>query len=380
MIEEIYLDNNATTKISDKVLEEQCRILKNYYGNASSVYYLGKESNKIIENARVNIKRSINAAADDRLIFTGCASESNNSTFFSAINCFPQKKHIIVSAVEHLSVLSTAMFWKEKGYEVTVIGVDHDGKLNIDEFKKCLRKDTLLVSIMFANNETGVVFPIKKLVEVAKNIAPEVLFHTDAVQAIGKIPVDVKELGVDYLSISGHKFHAPKGVGALYIRNQAPFKPFIFGGHQERNLRAGTENTASIHAMGIAALDIEYLIEKSKNNEKLRDFMEEEIEKIEDIMIIGKNSERLPNTSNISMKNMRIAELLLGLSREKIYVSTGSACNSKSIGTSHVLTAMDVPKEYQQSLRVSLSSYTTGAEINAFIKEFKKIIKKLRRK
>lgn len=377
---EIYLDNNATTEISDKVLERQYEILKNNFGNASSKYILGERSKKIIEDSREIMKKAINAGKNDTLIFTGCASESNSSVFFSAINAFPEKKHIVVSAVEHLSVLSTAMFWKEKGFEVTVLGVDNDGNLNIEEFRNSVRKDTLLISIMTANNETGVIFPIKQLVQIAKEIAPDVLFHTDAVQAIGKIPVDVGDTGVDYMSVSGHKFHAPKGVGALYVRADRPFIPLLCGGHQEGNLRAGTENIASIGAMGCAASDIGQLIAENKKREKLREWMEEEIGKIGDVMIIGQNAKRLPNTSNIAIKDIPGSELLFHLAGKGIYVSTGSACNSVSVDPSHVLTAMAVPIEYQHSIRVSLSSFTTGDEIDIFVNTLKEIVSKLRRR
>ncbi len=376
---EIYLDNNATTKVSDKVFENHCEWLKKF-GNASSLYPLGENSKRIIEESRRIIKKSINANENDTLIFTGCASESNNSVFFSAINYFPEKRHIIISSVEHLSVFSTAMFWKNKGYEITVVGVDNDGKLDLDQFKKSIRKDTLLISIMMANNETGVIFPIKQLVEIAKDISPDILFHTDAVQAIGKIPVDVMDMGIDYMSISGHKFHAPKGVGALYVRHDVPFIPFIHGGHQEGGLRAGTENLASIAAMGTAALDIEYLITENKKREKIRDWMEAEICKMNDVMIIGHNSTRLPNTSNIAVKGIAGTDLLFHLAHKGIYVSIGSACTSKSISPSHVLKAMKLPEEYQHSIRVSMSSYTTGAEINVFVQQLEKIVNNLRRK
>lgn len=379
-MKEIYLDNNATTKVSTKVLERQYEIQKRDFGNASSKYILGEKSKKIIEVARESIRKSINADENDTLIFTGGASESNSSVFFSAVNSSYVKRHIIISAVEHLSVFSTAMFWKERGFKVTVIGVDNNGNLNIDEFRRSICKDTLLISLMTANNETGVIFPVRQLVQIAKEIAPNILFHTDAVQAMGKIPVDVDAMGVDYMSVSGHKFHAPKGVGILYIRRNVPFIPFIRGGHQERNLRAGTENTASIGAMGCAAANIESLIIENRKRENLRNWMEEEICKIEGVMIIGQNAKRLPNTSNIAVRDIKGLDLLFHLANRKIYVSTGSACNSISVEPSHVLTAMNVPVEYRHSIRVSLSAYTTGDEICAFVKAFKDIVEKLRRR
>lgn len=374
----IYLDNNATTKISRDVLEYQAKILLENYGNASSQYPLGMELKKILEHARESVKKAIHAEKESTLIFTSCASESNNSVFFSVINKYPQKKHIIISAVEHLSVYSTAMFWKEKGYEISVISVDQNGQLNMDEFSKSIREDTALISIMMANNETGVIFPIKQLVQIAKKISPEILFHTDAVQAVGKVVVDVTDLGVDYMSISGHKFHAPKGVGALYIRGDVPYIPFVHGGHQEGNLRAGTENIASIAAMGKAAERVQQLIDNSKKNEKLRDWMEAELSEIEGIMIIGQGAKRLPNTSNVSVKNIDGIDMLLHLARKGICVSTGSACNSVSMNSSHVLEAMGIPEGYKHSIRISLSSHSTGKEITLLVKEIKEIIKKLK--
>lgn len=376
----IYLDNNATTEVSETVLEYQNKILKENYGNASSQYLLGQKSKKIIDESRTVIKEVLNADKNDMIVFTGCASESNNSVFFSAINIYPEKKHIIISAVEHLSVLSTAMFLEGKGCEITIIGVDNEGRLNLDQFRKSIRKDTLLISIMTANNETGVIFPIKQLVQIAREIAPDVLFHTDAVQAIGKIKVDVTDLGVDYLSLSGHKFYAPKGVGALYIRCNTPFVPFIHGGHQEFNLRAGTENIASIGAMGVAASAVEGLIAENVKREKLRDWMEAEVSRLEDVLIIGKHTQRLPNTSNIAFKDVDGIELLLHLASKGIYVSTGSACNSTCMNPSHVLMAMSIPEGYQHSIRVSLSSHTTGADMRNFVDELIKTVKNIRRK
>lgn len=380
MVREIYLDNNATTKVNADVLAYQNEIMKDYFGNASSQYPLGQNSKRVIEESRAIIKETIHAGQKDTIVFSGCASESNNSVFFSAINSFPEKKHIIISAVEHLSVLSTAMFWKGKGYEVTVIDVDHNGNLNLDKYKKSIRKDTLLISIMTANNETGVIFPIKQLVQIAREITPDVLFHTDAVQAMGKIPVDVTDIGVDYLSISGHKFHAPKGVGVLYIRSNSPYVPFIYGGHQESNLRAGTENIALIAAIGRAASYIDGLIVENAKRRILRDWMEAEIGKLDDIMVFGQNVERLPNTSNISVKNIDGINILLHLASKGIYVSTGSACNSMNMEPSHVLAAMRAPGEYAHSIRISLSSETTGEDVRSFVNEFISIVNHLRRK
>lgn len=374
----IYLDNNATTEVDKDVAETAYSVLKDHFGNASSLYPIGIESNGMINESRNIIRTQLGAEQNDEIIFTSCASESNNAVFFSAINSFPDKKHIIISAVEHMSVIQCAEYWEKMGYDVSIIGVDKTGNIDFESFIRCIRKDTLLVSIMLANNETGVIFPIKKLVEELKKRAPEALFHTDAVQAIGKIPVDVKKLGVDFLSLSGHKFHAPKGIGVLYIKNGTPFYPFIMGGHQEKGLRAGTENLANIVALGCAAKKIPDLIEKNTKKVVFRKYIEDSLKELSDIYIIGEGANRLPNTINVSAKNINGTQVLLKLAKEGICVSSGSACNSVSEEPSHVLKAMNVPDEFLRSIRISLSSHTNGDEVKEFLSNYKSIIIKER--
>lgn len=378
-MKQIYLDNNATTKVDPAAADEAYSVLTECFGNASSLYPIGVKSKSIIRESRKIIKTQIGADTNDRIVFTSGASESNNTVFFSAVNSFPEKKHIIISAVEHMSVLRCAEYWKTKGYDISIISVDNSGNIDIEEFISCIRKDTLLVSIMLANNETGVIFPVKKLVEELKKKAPGALFHTDAVQAIGKIPVNVKELGVDFLSLSGHKFHAPKGIGVLYIKEGTPFCPFVIGGHQEKGLRAGTENVANIAALGCAASRIPELIKKNSEKIVFRNYLEKSLKKeLEDIYIIGEDANRLPNTLNISAKNIDGTIVLLKLAAEGICVSSGSACNSVSAEPSYVLRAMNVPDEYLRSIRISFSAYTNGEEINLFLNNYIKIIKKER--
>ena len=374
----LYLDNNATTEVDRGVADIAYSVLTKHFGNASSLYPIGVESKELVDESRNIIKAQIGATEKDELVFTSGASESNNAVFFSAINSFPEKKHIIISAVEHMSVIQSAEYWKTKGYDVSIVGVDSSGNIDIDTYIRCIRKDTLLVSIMLANNETGVIYPVKRLVEELKKRAPEALFHTDAVQAIGKIPVNVKDLGVDFLSASGHKFHAPKGIGVLYIKKGTPFCPFIKGGHQEKGLRAGTENLANIVALGCAAKKIPELVKKSTEKVVFRNYIEKSLKELGNILIIGEGANRLPNTINVAAKDIDGTRMLLKLAKLGICVSSGSACNSSSQEPSHVLKAMKVPDAYLRSIRVSFSAYTSGDEIKMFLDNYKNIILKER--
>ena len=373
---EIYLDNNATTALSLPVLQKQILALKYTYGNPSDPYGLGVVAKREVEEARDRIADLIGANSNcDKLIFTGCASEANNAVFNSAIKKYPNKKHIVVSSVEHLSVLEVARNLEASGYEVTYVPVNQNGELDLSYFKNMLREDTLLVSIMTANNETGVIYPIDEIVQIVHSVSPDILTHTDAVQAIGKIPTDVKRSGVDFLSLSGHKFHAPKGVGALYIRAGVDFIPFIVGGHQESRQRAGTENTSSIIAMGEAAV---YARESATNQEKiqqLRRDMESALSTLPvDSFIVGANSPRLSNTTSIAFANRSGYELMLKLAAMGICVSTGSACNSENESPSHVIKAMALPEKFQRPIRISLSNDTTQDEIDRFVGVLKSLL------
>lgn len=374
----VYLDNNATTAVNQNIVDYITDLLTNKFANASALYPAGIESKRIIENSRLQIKSMLKADFKDDIVFTSCASESNNAVFSSVTRCFPEKKHIIVSAVEHLSVLNTVNYYQANGYDVSYIKVDSDGNIDIEQFKREIRADTLLVSIMLANNETGVIFPIKELVNVLRTYNSEAFFHTDAVQAIGKIPVDVSDLGVDFMSISGHKFHAPKGIGALFVKNGIDFCPFIMGGHQEHGLRAGTENIAYIGALGMASLAVPQMLREYKKREKMRDWMEKCISELGDVEIIGTAVKRLPNTSNISAKNISGDSLMFELANKGFMVATGSACNSSCSEPSHVLKAMGIPEEFLNSIRVSLSEKTTANDLKQFIECYSKLIKKRR--
>lgn len=373
----IYLDNNATTKCDDEVLDIMLPYLKEDYGNPSSLYSFSKEIKNQIAEARKNIAELLNAS-ENEIIFTSCASESNVSAIMSAIRSNPNKKHIITTKVEHASVLETMKYLEEAGYDITYLSVDKKGKIDLKELKDAIRKeDTVLIAVMMANNEIGNIYPIQEIGKIAKE--NNILFHCDAVQAIGKVKIDVKNMNIDTLSLSGHKIYAPKGIGVLYVKSEIKFTPFIFG-HQESNRRGGTENVPYIIALGKAVKMI--LEDKGKDNEKikyLRNLMEEKIkEKIEDSYIYGDLDNRLPNTTNIAFKGIKGEELLLLLENYGIYIGTGSACNSQNIEPSHVLTAMGANLRDSSPIRISLGKYNTKEEIDRFVEILENVVKMLR--
>lgn len=375
----IYLDNNATTRIDKRVYIKQCEVLNKYYGNPSSLYPFGVSVNNMIQSARKKVATMINAdlKGGDQIIFTSCATEGNNGVFFSFLYPEVESKHVIVSAVEHPSVLNTAAYYESIGCHVTYVGVDENGELNEIELLNSIRENTVLVSIMYVNSETGVINNIARIAHMVKEINPNIVFHTDAVQAAGKIPIDVKALGIDLLTISAHKFHGPKGVGALYIKAGIKISPFFVGGHQENGLRAGTENTASIIAMGEAASIVQarFLERSDEYIRYLRDKLETSIEEFfPDAIIFGKKALRVGNTSNIGFKNINGVDLVLKLAKRDICISSGTACNSKSAKSSAVLRAMQVPEEYIKSIRISLSVETTERDIQTLLIALKSVI------
>lgn len=375
----IYLDNNATTRIDKRVYIKQCEVLNKYYGNPSSLYPFGVSVNNMIQSARRKVATMINAdlKAGDQIIFTSCATEGNNSIFFSFLYPEAESKHVIVSAVEHPSVLNTAAYYESIGCHVTYVGVDENGELNETELLNSIRENTVLVSIMYVNSETGVINNIARIAHMVKEINPNIIFHTDAVQAAGKIPIDVKALGIDLLTISAHKFHGPKGVGALYIKAGVKISPLLIGGHQENGLRAGTENTASIVAMGEASsiAQARFLEGSGEFVRYLRDKLETSIEEsFQDAIIFGRKALRVGNTSNIGFKNINGVDLVLKLAKRDICISSGTACNSKNAKPSAVLRAMRAPEEYIKSIRISLSYETTESDIQAFLVSLKSVI------
>lgn len=373
----IYLDNNATTKVDEEVLNAMLPYLKEEYGNPSSTYSFGKKVKDEITKARNNVAKLLNANPDN-IIFTSCGSESNVTAIMNAVRLNPDKKHIITTSVEHASIIETLGYLAKDGYKITFLEVDDKGRLNLDELKSAITPDTCLISIMMANNEIGNIYPIKEISKIAKE--NNILFHTDAVQAAGKIKIDVEDLDVDSLSISGHKINVPKGIGVLYMKDKKMF-PLIYG-HQEKNRRGGTENSAYIIGLGKAAeMIINDNYKMAEEEKKLRDYMEEEIKKnIEDVYIYGDLDNRTPNTSSIAFKGVKADELMLVLESFDIYVSTGSACNSELAVPSHVLTACHANLDDYSPIRVSIGKYNTKEEIDEFVRKLINIVGMIRRR
>lgn len=374
----IYLDNNATTKCAHEVLEVMLPYLKDSYGNPSSIYSFSKEIKEKIAEARKNIAQLLNAS-EDEIIFTSCASESNATAIMNAVNNHPNQKHIITTKVEHASIMETMKYLETRGYNITYLSVDEKGRINLEELKNAIQADTFLIAVMMANNEIGNIYPIKEIGKMAKE--NNILFHCDAVQAVGKVKIDVRDMNIDTLSLSGHKIYAPKGIGVLYVKNGINFTPLIFG-HQENNRRGGTENVPYIIGLGKAVEMLLY--DADKTNEKikhLRALMETKIkERIEDCSIYGDLENRLPNTTNIAFKGIKGEEILLLLENYGIYIGTGSACNSQNIEPSHVLTAMGADLSDSSSIRISLGKYNTEEEVAQFVETLEKIVKMLRRR
>lgn len=374
----IYLDNNATTKVAPEVIEEMMPYLKDYYGNPSSMHTFGGQLHKKIEEAREKVAALINAKPEE-IIFTSCGTESDNTAIMSAVESYPHKKHIITTRVEHPAVMNFCKHLSRKGYKVTFLPVNNVGQIKMEDLLKALNEDTAIVSIMYANNEIGTIFPINEIGEILKE--RNILFHTDAVQAVGKIPIDTNKLPVDMLSLSGHKLHAPKGIGALYVRKGTRFYPYLIGGHQEHGRRAGTENTASIIALGKACeLAAKNIDEEVKYLSYLRDKLESSLLRLcPDTRVNGDINNRLPNTTNISFEYVEGEAILLRLNEYGICASSGSACTSGSLEPSHVLRAIGVPfTAIHGSIRFSLSRYNTEEEINRVIEIMPDIIKNLR--
>ena len=379
-MKEVYLDNNATTRCYPQVVEAMLPYFSDKYGNASSMHTFGGQNRHVIDAARHQMAELINAAYDDEIIFTSCATESNDSVLFSAAEAFPDKKHIITSAVEHPAVLEPCRLLESRGWRVDFIRVDENGRFDLEELKSLIDDKTSLVSVMWANNETGTIFPVKEIAKIAH--AHGALFHTDAVQAAGKIPIDVQEVCADFLSVSAHKFHGPKGIGALYVRRGARFVPYLVGGHQEKHRRAGTENVPYIVGIGKAAeLAKKRLTDGSiQKMAALRDKLEKGIaDAIADVKVNGDVQNRVPNTTNISFGYIEGESILMYLNDFHICASSGSACTSGSLEPSHVLRAMKVPFEFAHgSIRFSLSDENTEADIDLVLKELPPIVERFR--
>ena len=376
----IYLDNNATTKIDERVLDAMMPYFKEEYANPSSMYNFSKKASNALKEARGVLKDFLNAKDEKEIIFTSCGSESANTAIKGVLNYNKSKKHIITTKVEHPCVLNLYQTLEKQGYKVDYIGVNSNGDLDLEQLEAAITPDTALVSVMWANNETGVIFPIKKISEIIKSKSPDTKFFVDAVQAAGKIPLDVQENGVDLLGISGHKFHAPKGVGALYVNSKTLITPLIVGGHQERGKRAGTENVPYIAGLAKAAeLAMDGLKYEATEVKRLRDKLEKNILKnIYNSRLNTGVSNRVPNTTNIGFEYVEGELILLHMSDLGICASSGSACTSGSLEPSHVLRAMNVPfTAIHGSIRFSLSRFTTEKEIDYVCEKMPEIIEKI---
>jgi cysteine desulfurase len=374
----IYLDHNATTPIHSEVLEAMMPYLEFEWGNPSSSYRFGSKIKTAINKARESVAALINAHPNE-IIFTSGGTESNNAAINAALKACPNKRHIITSCVEHSSVLNYCKSLENIGYKVTYLPVNREGILNISDLENAITPETAIVSLMWANNETGVIFPIKEISEICKSKG--VLFHCDAVQAVGKIEVDVKKVNIDYLSITGHKLYAPKGIGALFVRKKAPFSPLIIGGHQENGRRGGTENVPFIIGFGKAAeITLSYLKDYEKRVRPLRDYLEDEILKsIPDTELNGHKVQRIPNTTNITFHNVLSAALILLLDEGGVCVSSGSACLADSTEPSHVIKAMKPDDESsRQMIRFSLGYTTTFDQVKNALEIIKNAVEELR--
>ncbi len=377
---EIYLDNAATTQMDDIVFEKMIPYLKDNFGNPSSAYKIGRDNKKVIENARKEVAEILNASPSE-IYFTSGGSEADNMALKGiALANIDKGKHIITSKIEHPAVLDTCKELEREGFEISYIGVDENGIIDLTELENKVRKDTILISIMFANNEIGTIQPIKKISKIAKE--NDIAFHTDSVQAIGNIRIDVKEMNIDSLSLSAHKFYGPKGVGVLYLRDGIKFRKYLNGGHQERNKRAGTENVAGIVGLAKAmSLSYKNLEENNKQTIELRDYFIDEIKKnIEKIQINGDLEDRLPGNINVSFKFVEADNILYELDKRGIYIATGSACTTGSIESSHVLKAIGLSDVMAHStIRISIGKYNTREEIDYTIKCLIEIVNNLRR-
>ncbi|MFO7866636.1 MAG: cysteine desulfurase family protein [Candidatus Aminicenantes bacterium] len=374
----IYIDNNATTPLDPGVIKKMSWFIENHFGNPSSLYPIGREVKEMIQEARESIAEAIGAKRSE-IIFTGSGTESDNFALRGVMDALPDKNHVITSSVEHPAVIETADYLKRKGYQVTIVPVDETGVIDLDSLRDAVTPKTALISVMHANNEIGTIQPLKEIIEIARK--NDVLIHTDAVQTFGKIPLDVKKLDVDLLSVSAHKIYGPKGVGVLYIKKGTPILPLIYGGHQEGRIRAGTENTPGIIGFGEAArLAVSHLSKDKKRLESLAEKLKNGIEeKIPDIKFNGHENHRIKTTLNYSFPGLEAEALLLGLATEGICVSTGSACSEDSEEVSPVLEAIKLnQEESQSSIRFSLGRFNTQEDVDALLDILPEMVRNFR--
>ena len=374
----VYVDNNATTRVAPEVLEAMMPYFSEFYGNPSSMHFFGGQVQKKVNEAREQVADFLGAETTE-IVFTSCGTESDNAAIFGTLDSYPEKRHFITTRVEHPAINNVSTYLGRKGYRVTELSVDREGRLDLDELKEAITEQTALVSVMYANNETGVIFPIEEIGRILKGRG--IPFHTDGVQAAGKIPLHMKQSTIDLLSASGHKLHAPKGIGILFIRKGTKFSPFMIGGHQEKGRRGGTENVPYIIGIGKACeLAKKHLDTENTRVKALRDYLETRLlEKIPNTLINGDQVHRLPNTLSVSFEYVEGESILLLLSDLGICASSGSACTSGSLEPSHVLRAMGVPfTAAHGSIRFSLSIYNTKEEMDYIIEHLPPIIQRLR--
>ncbi len=376
----IYLDNNATTRVDPAVVEAMLPFFTEQFGNPSSLHSFGDQVGRAIKQARRQVQELLGAGYDSEIIFTSCGTESDSTAILSALKAQPERREIITTTVEHPAVLTLCEYLGKDGYTVHRLGVDRRGRLDLDRYRSLLSARVAIVSVMWANNETGTLFPVREMAELAA--AAGVMFHTDAVQAVGKVPVDLEHTAIDLLSLSGHKLHAPKGIGVLYLRRGTRFRPLLRGGHQERGRRAGTENSASIVALGKAAeLAMARMDYENGAVRAMRDRLEEGIlAAVSNAFATGDPDRRLPNTTNIAFEYIEGEAILLLLNKDGIAASSGSACTSGSLEPSHVMRAMGVPYTAAHgTVRFSLSRDNTMEEIERVIEAMPPIVARLRR-
>lgn len=374
----IYADNNATTAVAPEVFEAMKPFLTEFYGNPSSIHHFGGNVAAYVKKSREQLAGLLGAEPEE-VIFTSCGTESDNAALLSALNTCPTRRKVVTSKVEHPAILNLGKNLRDKGYIVSEIPVDKLGRIDMTALEEMVDADTAVVSIMWANNETGNIYPVEKIAQIAKSKGA--LFHTDAVQSVGKIPINLKNSAIDMLSLSGHKLHAPKGIGALFVRRGVRFKPFMIGGHQEAGRRAGTENVAGIVALGKASeLAEKYMAYENKEVKELRDYLESNIlKRIPKTAINGDAVNRVPNTTNLAFEFIEGESILLMLDKAGIAASSGSACTTGSLEPSHVLRAMGVPyTSAHGSVRFSLSRYNTKAEMDIILETLVPVIKRLR--
>lgn len=377
---DVYLDNNATTRVDDEVVQAMLPFFTEQFGNPSSLHSFGNQVGLALKKARQSVQQLLGAEHDSEIVFTSCGTEADSTAILSALKAQPERKTIITTVVEHPAILSLCDYLASEGYTVHKLKVDKQGRLDLAEYAALLSDDVAIVSVMWANNETGTLFPVLEMAQMADDAG--IMFHTDAVQAVGKVPMNLQDSAIHMLSLSGHKLHAPKGVGVLYLRRGTRFRPLLRGGHQERGRRAGTENAASIVGLGVAAeRAMQFMEHENTEVKRLRDQLEAGIlAAVPYAFVTGDPGNRLPNTANIAFEYIEGEAILLLLNKVGIAASSGSACTSGSLEPSHVMRAMDIPYTAAHgTVRFSLSRYTTEEEIERVIAAVPPIVAQLRK-